>query len=174
HAGFALHALGFVAVAPPSPRPHPAPIVIAPHERGRLILQRDLQHVTRDLPDEPGHGRFCRRGVVAHLSAQQLRDLLLQSLARWYSLHGVDLLRLRSQRSLVCWPPGGYQRLFTFTGTLALHLSFLHEEKPARIAVEVLHMLHRIGLGAMSDRAWQQPWLRVELAIRAALADRLR
>ena len=31
----------------------------------------------------------------------------------------------------------------------------------------------RVSAGAMSKGSWQHPWLRIELAIRAVLADRL-
>jgi hypothetical protein len=94
--------------------------MLATKKRRRLGLDRHLQHVPREATHESDHRRFlglCRRAPV-----QQAVDFFLQADARWYSLHGVDLLRPRYQRGSLVWSPGGYQRLFAFTGSLGRHL----------------------------------------------------
>jgi hypothetical protein len=62
-----------------------------PEKRRGLRLDRDLQHVARKPADEAGHRRFLRRRHSLRV-AQHPFDFFLQSDARWYSLHGVDLL----------------------------------------------------------------------------------
>ena len=79
-----------------------ATIVPAAQERRCFRFDRDLQDVACQLANEPGHRRL---GQVPgrRLTAKQALDFFLQSCARWYSLHGVDLLRPRSQRSPLVW-----------------------------------------------------------------------
>src|SRR4030095_12115769 len=52
---------------------------------------------------------------------QQPFDFFLQANARWYSLHGVDLLSAPLLTELSFDSRGGYQRLFAFTGSLGRH-----------------------------------------------------
>ena len=70
-----------------------------PAEKGRrLRFNRDLQHVAGEPADETDHrrpGRFDRRFAAL----QRALDFCFQLDARWYSLHGVDLLPTRYQRA---------------------------------------------------------------------------
>src|SRR5262249_14373643 len=98
HPRLTLDSFRFVPVAPTHALPFAATIVVTTQKRRRFGLDRHLQHVARESTDEPDHRwlRGCRRQLVP---LQHSLDFFLQSHARWYSLHGVDLLRPRFQRS---------------------------------------------------------------------------
>jgi hypothetical protein len=94
-AGLTLDLLRFVAVAPPHALPRAAPIVLTTEKGSRLRFDRHLQHVAGEPADESHHRRFTPlRPLVAAL--QHAVDVFLHLNARWYSLHGVDLLRPRA------------------------------------------------------------------------------
>src|SRR5262249_14358377 len=92
-----LHVFGLITIAPTDSLPIAAPIMPPPEKRRRLRLDRDLQHVAGQATDEPHHRRFPRRPRRLGVPPPPL-PFFSQSDARWYSLHGVDLLRPRYQR----------------------------------------------------------------------------
>ena len=96
HPRLALHAFRLIPIPPAGAHPIATPVVPPPQKRGGFRLDRDLQDVLRQLPHKPRHRRLGRRGLG---SAQQVFHFFLQPNTWWYSLHGVDLLRPRYQRS---------------------------------------------------------------------------
>jgi hypothetical protein len=89
-------AFRLIAVPPAHALPIASPIMPASEEGRRLGLDRYLQQVARETTDKPRHRRLLRRRGLG--GAQQPFDFFLHANARWYSLHGVDLLRPRYQR----------------------------------------------------------------------------
>src|SRR5262249_2310329 len=96
------------------PPPRPAPIMLAAEKRRRLGLDRHLQHVAGESTHETDHRRLGRSdGRIAIL--KRALDFRFQLNARWYSLHGVDLLPApRPTEPNLVWQPGGYQRLLLY------------------------------------------------------------
>src|SRR5436190_13541860 len=117
----ALHLFWFIAIAPADALALTPSIVFPAKKRCRFRFDGDLQHVPREPTHEARHRRLLRRRR-GRRALQQTVDLFLQLHARWYSLHGVDLLRPRFNGAALVWSPGGYQRLFAFTGSLGHHL----------------------------------------------------
>src|SRR5207249_2104636 len=117
----ALHLFRFIAIAPPDALALTPAIVLSAQKRRRLSFDSHLQHVARKPTNEAHHRGFLRRRRGRRRALQQPVDLFLQPDTRWYSLHGVDLLRPRSNGAASGWLPGGYQRLFAFTGSLGHH-----------------------------------------------------
>src|SRR5262249_19890777 len=108
--------LRLVAVAPPGALPRPTSIMLPAKKRRGLGFDRHLQHVACESTDEADHRRLGRSNHrIATL--QGALDFCSQLNARWYSLHGVDLLPapLSTEPTLV-WSPGGYQRLLLLQG----------------------------------------------------------
>src|SRR5262245_24937233 len=92
--------------------------MLAPEKRRGLRFDGHLQHVTGEPTDEPDHRPFdrCRRAAMQHAV-----DLFLQLNARWYSLHGVDLLRPRANGAVSGLVTRRIPTPLAFTGSLGRH-----------------------------------------------------
>src|SRR3972149_7099303 len=96
----ALDSLTLVSVPKLSSKPRSSAVPPSTGKLRHLLLDAHLKHVLRHATDESLHRVLSLGFTVSHLSSKHRLELFLHPRARWYSLHGVDLLSSSSPQEL--------------------------------------------------------------------------